>query len=144
MVSSDDSAHEDSDDHEENAPVPANSHCSTILESPNNKAKTLPNLKSDISPISSSRDETLHEKENSIILCERTKTKLSAFRRLDKNVCDSNNASNLNEKVVDKFKKRKGSLKEFANKLKKSKELNERASKINVGRDEDFDFEFDL
>ena len=144
MVSSGDSAHEDSDDHEENAPVPANSHCSTILESPKNKAKTLPNLKSDISPISSSRDKTLHEKENSIILCERTKTKLSAFRRLDKNVCDSNIVSNLSEKVVDKFKKRKGSLKEFANKLKKSKELNERASKINVGRDEDFDFEFDL
>ena len=141
LISSDESVHEMSDDPEDNSdPKTINSHCSTILESTSDKAITLPNLKTNLSPISS-RD-TSNEKDKFTVISDKTRAKLSAFKRLDKDICDKNDVNEIpslknNQKV-------KGSLKDLAKKLKTSGGLSKTITNPSVGRDEDFDFVFDL
>ena len=141
IISSDESVHEMSDDPDDNSdPKTINSHCSTILESPSDKANTLPNLKTNLSPISS-RD-TSNEKDSFTVISDKTRAKLSAFKRWDKDICDKND---VNESLsLKNNQKGKGSLKDLAKKLKTSGGLSKTITNPSVGRDEDFDFVFDL
>ena len=141
IISSDESVDEMSDDYDNSSELKtANSHCSTILESPSEKANTLPNLETDLSPISS-RDRS-KEKDKFTNISDKTKAKLSAFKRLETDICDTNDGSKC--PVVKNVPKSKASLKDFAKKLKNSGGLSKTITKMNEINDEDFDFEFDL
>ena len=141
IISSDESTNEMSDDQDDNSDTKTvNSHCSTILESPSKITNTLPNLRTDLSPISS-RD-TSNEKDKFTKISDKTKAKLGAFKRLDTDTCDTND---VNKIPSDKnSRKCKGSLKDLVKKLKNSGGLSKSTTISNENRDEDFDFEFDL
>ena len=144
IISSDESANEMSDDQDDTSDTKtANSHCSTILESPRKITNTLPNLKTDLSPISS-RD-TSNEKDKFTKISDKTKAKLGAFKRLDTDTCDTNDTNDVNKIPSDKNShKCKGSLKDLAMKLKNSGGPSKSITISYEDRDEDFDFEFDL